>query len=120
MNINYFRHTSRLRFNAIFWKGLIYRTDLNHQLYTGLADDVDNSFLLVNMSLGKKILPHERGEVALRVYDLFGQNNNVHRNVTELYIEDVQRTVLQRYFMLSFTYNLRHFNYGTTIEDFDS
>ncbi|GLR19466.1 TonB-dependent receptor [Portibacter lacus] len=117
---NYLSNRTSAKFNAIFWKGLIYRTDINHQYFSGLADDVDNSFLLVNMSIGKKLFPNERGELSVRVYDLFGQNNNIDRNVTELYIEDVQRTVLQRYFMLSFTYNLRHFSIGTTMEDFES
>ena len=36
---------------------------------------------------------------------------NITRNVTETYIEDVQTNDLTRYFMLTFTYNLR--NFGT-------
>ena len=70
------------------------------------------------MSIGTKILKHNRGELSLNVYDLFKQNNNIRRNVTELYIEDTESNVLQRYFMLTFHYNLRHFNRGTTEEDY--
>lgn len=119
LNNNYFSHSTRLNFKAIAWKGLVIRSDLNHQYFGGLADDIDNSFILLNGSIGKKILKDDRGELSLRVYDLLKQNNNIERNITEIYIEDTERTVLQRYFMLSFTYNLRHFNSGLSIDDFE-
>lgn len=116
---NFFNQTTRLSYDWIFWKGFVYRVDLNHQFNQGLAKDYDNSFLLMNMSLGKKFLKNQRAEVSLNVYDLFGQNNNIRRNVTELYVEDVQSNVLQRYFMLTLTYNIRHFSKGTSMSDFE-
>jgi hypothetical protein len=63
------------------------------------------------MSAGKKILKDQRGELRVSVFDLLKQNQAIRRNVTENYIEDVQNDVLQQYFMLTFTYNLR--NFGT-------
>ena len=39
-----------------------------------------------------------------KVYDLLNQNTNSRRNATQSYVEDVQSTVLQQYFMLSFSY----------------
>lgn len=119
MNSNYFNQTTRLSYDWIFWQGFVFRLDLNHQFNSGLAEAYDNSFLLMNMSLGKKFLPNERAEVSLNVYDLLGQNNNIRRNITELYVEDIQSNVLQRYVMLTLTYNLRHFNKGTSMSDFD-
>jgi hypothetical protein len=47
-----------------------------------------------------------------------GQNNNINRRVTELYLEDTRSNVLQRYFMLTLTYNLRHFSTGADESDF--
>ncbi len=119
LNNNYFNQSTRLSFDWIFWEGFTYRLDLNHQLNRGLAEGYDNSFMLLNMSLGKKFLQQERAEVSLHVYDLLGQNNNVRRNITEIYVEDRQSNVLQRYFMLTLTYNLRHFSKGTTMEDYN-
>jgi hypothetical protein len=52
------------------------------------------------------------------VYDLLKQNNNIRRNINEVYIEDVRSNVLQQYFMLTFTYNIRHFTGGAKLEDF--
>ena len=63
------------------------------------------------MSAGKKILKDQKGELKLGVFDLLKQNRSITRNVTGEYIEDVQNQVLQQYFMLTFTYNLR--NFGT-------
>ena len=47
----------------------------------------------------------------LSVFDLLKQNQSISRNVTGAYIEDIQSQVLQQYFMLTFTYNVK--NFGT-------
>ncbi|SKB78209.1 CarboxypepD_reg-like domain-containing protein [Parapedobacter luteus] len=117
---NFFNQTTRINFNWILWQNLIYRLDVNHQLNTGLSEGYDNSIFLANMSIGKKLLRNERAEVSLNVYDLFGQNNNIRRDITETYIQDSQSNVLQRYVMLSFTYNIRYFGKGTTMEDYEN
>jgi hypothetical protein len=59
MNNNYFNQTTRLRFNWIFWKGFVYRTDLNHQANVGLSS-LGNNFTLWNMSIGKKVFQNQR------------------------------------------------------------
>lgn len=118
-NNNFFTQFSRIRYTWILWKGLVFRTDLVHNYNSGLAEGIDNSFLLWNMSMGKKIFKSQLGELSLNVYDLLDQNNNIRRNVNELFVEDFQSNVLQRYFMLTFTYNLRHFSRGTTMEDYE-
>ena len=48
-------------------------------------------------------------EVKLSVFDILNQNNSISRTVTETYIEDTRSNVLNRYFMLTFTYNIRKF-----------
>jgi vacuolar-type H+-ATPase subunit D/Vma8 len=63
------------------------------------------------MSVGKKFLKSKKGELKLSVFDLLKQNRSISRDVTETYIEDVRNQVLQQYFMLTFSYNLR--NFGT-------
>ena len=116
---DYFTQSTRINYNWIIWEGLVYRLDLNHRLNTGLSEGYDNSTFLVNMAIGKKLLPNERAEVSVSVYDLFGQNNNIYRNITEMYMQDSQSNVLQRYFMVNFTYNIRYFSRGTTEKDYE-
>ncbi|MFC3196651.1 outer membrane beta-barrel protein [Parapedobacter deserti] len=119
LNNNFFNQTTRINYNWILWENLVYRLNIDHQLNTGLSEGYDNSIFLVNMAIGKKLLRSERAEISVNVYDLFGQNNNIQRNITETYIQDSQSNVLQRYFMLSFTYDLRYFSRGTTMDDYD-
>jgi hypothetical protein len=115
----FFNQRTRLNLSWIIWEGLIYRLDLNHQINSGLSAGFDNDFLLMNMSIGKKIFKNQRGEISLNVYDLLGQNANVRRNITDIYIEDTQTNVLSRYFMLSFSYNLRRFSKGMDMDDYN-
>ncbi|PVY42416.1 TonB-dependent receptor [Pontibacter virosus] len=116
-NNNFFNQNTSLRYNWILWKDLVYRTELNHQYNSGLSAGVDNSFLLWNMSLGKKIFKDKQGEISLSVNDLMNQNVSIRRNVTESYVEDVQSTVLQRFFMLTFSYNIRSYKGAPATEE---
>ena len=117
---NYFSQSTRARLTWVLWKGLVYRTDLNHRLNTGLSAGFNTNYLIWNMSIGKKVFANQRGEISLSVFDLLKQNISIRRNVTDILVEDVQSNVLQRYFMLTFTYNLRHFSGGAKSEkDFE-
>ncbi|WP_114779204.1 TonB-dependent receptor [Botryobacter ruber] len=117
-NNNFFSQRTRLWYNWIFGDGFVYRTNLSHQHTTGLAAGYNNNMMLWNMSIGRKLFDRQLGEISLSVFDLLKQNNNINRNITETYIEDVESNVLGRYFMLTFTYNIRNFGGGATIDDF--
>lgn len=119
LNNKYYNQRSRLNLSWIIWEGFIYRLDVNHQLNSGLSEGFDANVVLMNMSIGKKVFANQRGEISLNVYDLLGQNRSVYRNVTDAYVEDGQNNVMQRYFMLSFSYNIRHFNKGTDMDDYN-
>ncbi|MDO9511157.1 MAG: outer membrane beta-barrel protein [Bacteroidales bacterium] len=106
---NYHTQVSSIRFNWIFGKNFVFNTDMNHMLYTGLDDAYNQSLWLWNASFGKKIFANQRGEIKLGVSDILGQNQSISRNVTSTYLEDVKTNSLQRYIMLTFTYNLRNF-----------
>jgi len=90
----------------------VLRMDLTHTLYSGLSDGFNQQFYIWNVGIGKKVLKNDRGEITLAVNDLLSQNRSINRTVTEAYIEDTQTNALTRFVMLSFTYNLRHFNTG--------
>ncbi len=109
LNSQYFNQFSQLKFNWIFGKGIVFQTDFQHQYYTGLLDDPDQNYLLWNVGFGKKIFKNQRGDIRLVIFDILNQNRNISRNVTDIYIEDKETQALQRYVMLTFTYQLRHF-----------
>ncbi|HTE07859.1 MAG TPA: outer membrane beta-barrel protein, partial [Flavitalea sp.] len=93
--------------------GWFIQTDINNQRYSGLTDGFNQSFWLWNVNAGKKILKNQKGELRLGVFDLLKQNRSISRTTTETYIEDLQTTVLQQYFMLTFSYRLRNFGGGS-------
>ncbi len=105
----FFNQNSRVKFNWIIAKGIVFRTNLTHHFYGGLGDDFDQTYVLWNMSLGKKIFKNQRGEINLSVFDLLKQNNSLTQTITDLYTESVQTNVLQQYVMLSFKYDVSHF-----------
>jgi hypothetical protein len=109
-NSNYFSQVTRLRLSWIVGPGISIQSDVAHQLYRGLSSAYNQNYALWNASIGKKIFPGQRGEIKLYAFDLLAQNRAIQRNVTAAYVEDVQTTVLQRYFMLMFTYNIRSAN----------
>jgi hypothetical protein len=109
LNSAYTNQMSKFRIQANPWKGLVLQTEVTHQLFNGLSTDLNNNFLIWNAGIGYKFLKKRAAELRLTAYDILRQNNSLSRNITETYYEDVQTNVLQRFFMLTFTYNLRAF-----------
>jgi len=112
-NTRYLNHFTKGRLNVMPWKGLVIQTDLTHQYYDGLSDGNNENYLLWNAALGYKFLKKQAAELRFSVYDLLSQNKSITHNTTDLYMEDVRSNVLQRYFMLTFTYNLRFYKDST-------
>lgn len=110
LDSRYLNQSSHLKFNCILPAGITLRTNVTHQYYTGLSEGFDDSFFLWSAGIGKKLFRNQRGEITLSVFDLLKQNQSITRNVTEIYIEDLRSKVLQRYAMLTFTYNFRNFS----------
>ncbi|TXF87964.1 outer membrane beta-barrel protein [Neolewinella aurantiaca] len=108
-NNQYFQQTSRLNLNWIIGPGIVFRSDLTHRFYRGLSEELNQDFLLWNLSLGKKMMKNDRGEVSLSVFDLLGQNLSLQRHVASNYTQDVETDVLSSYVKLGFRYDLRKF-----------
>jgi uncharacterized membrane protein YgcG len=98
-----------LQANLLSKSGWFLQNDINNQTYSGLSQGLNQSFWLWNAAIGKKFLKNRAGELKLSVFDLLKQNQSIVRTVSENYIEDAQSQVLQQYFMLTFTYNLKNF-----------
>ncbi len=104
---NYFYQKSRAKLKWVLPSSWFMEFNMDHSIYKGLSDGYNESFILLNTGVGRKIFQNNRGEVKLYIFDLLNQNTSIVRNITESYIEDVNNNVLQRYFMLSFKYDLR-------------
>lgn len=111
-NYNYFNQTFRNDLTWIFWKGIRINSSLIYNKNSGLAQGYDQSFLLWNASIGKKLMSRQQAELTLSAYDILNRNQSVNRWVNERYITDINSNTLQQYFMLNFVYNIRHFGSG--------
>lgn len=109
-NSNYLNHNAVFNIDWLFWKGFTVGSNLNYQGYQGFSQGQSLHYVFWNLSLGKKFMKSNRGEIKLEAYDLLRQQRSYQRNVGSNYYEDVTTNVMQPYFMLSFVYDLRLFN----------
>jgi hypothetical protein len=107
-NQNYFSQS--LRVDATYYtnSGWLLNPSFDYTFYTGRSDGYNTAVPLLNVALAKQFLKNKQAELRFSVYDLLNQNKSIQRNVNENYVQDVQTKVLTRYFLLTFTYNLRN------------
>ena len=121
-NTTYFFQSSKLKMTANPWKGLVLQTEYSNMYYSGLTSSFNQSISLWNAAIGYKFLKNKQAEFRFSVYDLLNQNNSVSRTNTDSYIQDSQTNVLNRYYMLSFTYNFKKYfakKEGSAVEPTD-
>lgn len=109
LNNRFINQSAGVAVNLLSKNGWFAQNDVNNQSYSGLSEGLNQSFWLWNAAIGKKFLKNKAGELKLSVFDLLKQNQSISRTVTNTGIEDYQSQVLQQYFMLTFTYNLKNF-----------
>lgn len=108
-NTTYFNQNSRLKITANPYKGLVLQTEYTNTYYSGLTSAYNQSISLWNAAIGYKFLKNKQAEIRLTVYDILNQNNSVSRTNTDSYIQDSQTNVLNRYYLVTFTYNFKKY-----------
>ena len=109
-NSNYFSNDSKVKLTWTFKEDYVFRTQAVYQTNTGFSDGLNVNFLMWNASISKKIFKNKQGEIRLSVFDIMRQNNSLNVTTTNLYIQEATSNVLQRYFMLRFSYNIKSFS----------
>lgn len=104
---DYFTHTAGLRLNQVVGPGIVLRQEVNHNLQTGVPSAYGQDVLLWNLTVGKKMLKDDRGELRVTTSDVLRQNRSVSRNVTESYVQDSRDQALGRYVQVVFSYSFR-------------
>lgn len=99
----YLRHTVGIRTATFVPKNLEWRNEINYSYNPNVANGFQKSAWFWNSTLAYSILK-DQAAITLKVYDLLNQNTNAQRTTTQNYIQDSQSTVLQQYFMLSFSW----------------
>ena len=106
---NYFSHTASGSLKWVFWKGFTFTAACSYIQYIGFTNDYNESYVLCNLYLGKKVFRNQRGEIQIGVNDVANQNTAFVRNTGSAYTQNLRNSVIGRYFSIQFVYNLRHF-----------
>ncbi|MDA3613449.1 outer membrane beta-barrel protein [Polluticaenibacter yanchengensis] len=86
----------------IIWEAVL-QYENNGNVPSGLPKDVTRLSMAVNFTM----LKDEKGVLKLSVWDLLNQNNSIGLTTNRNIISATQTNVLGRYFMATFTYNIR-------------
>lgn len=106
LNSNYLQQVYGLDMTNYLPWGLVINNNMNYTINSGRADGFNTKVAFWNASVAKSFLKNKRAEIKLTAYDILNQNQGVSRNANQNYIEDTRYNVLQRYFLLSFTFSL--------------
>jgi hypothetical protein len=106
---DYFTQNAGLRVRYQFWEKYTINNTLNYRYDNGLPEDYDRNTIVWNLSLGMKLFSNKQGELKVTAYDLLDKNTNIQRTNTATYLQDIRSNTIGRYFILSFTYQLRVF-----------
>lgn len=104
LNSAVFKQESELGVEWLVWRGIHFRLDVSHQILRSADALFNRDITLCNIGLGYKFLKDNQAEIRATVFDLFNDNTSINRYITELYSETQTTNVLNRYFMLTFSY----------------
>lgn len=107
-NSTYFTQVYSADVTYTFPKNFILSNDFDYTINARQNDpNVDRDFVTWNASFAKQFGKNKRTELKLSAFDILGQNQSYSRYAYEgNYIEDIRNTVLERFFLLTLTYNL--------------
>ena len=102
------------RFDGTYYTpwGLTFQTDINYSATSGYASGYDTRSWIWNATLSQQFLRSKALTLAIKVYDILNQRNNISRNVNANYIEDSEYNSLNRYFMVTLSYRFNSFGKG--------
>jgi hypothetical protein len=98
---------------VIRWpKHFVWESLMNYSYNPRVTPGYRKQTIRWNAGASYLFLKQEKGQLKFSVVDLLEHNASVYRYVYENMITDSQATTLQRYFMVSFIYNIRTFSGG--------
>ena len=96
-------HSFNLHTQTTFCKKLQFSNNVSYSYNPNIADGFQKSAWFWNATLGYSVFK-DKGVISFKANDILRQNTNARRIATANYIQDSQSTVLQQYFMLSFSW----------------
>ena len=107
-DVSVLNHNASLKTTTFWPENVVWGNDLTYSYNPNVGPGFAKSAVFWNMSIGMQMFK-DKATLKLLAYDILNQNINTRRTTAEDYIEDFQGTVLQQYFMLSFSYKIDKF-----------
>lgn len=88
-------------------KDIYFNSRFNYNIYVNDRFGFNQSLPILNLSVYKTMLKSKKGEIRLSAFDMFNKNRGISQQAYGNVVSQEQVRTLARYFMLSFTYNMR-------------
>ena len=108
-NTNYTTATVAADFTVYSNNGWIIASDFDLTQYGNRPTGYNSSVFLITPSIAKQFLKNKAGELRLSCFDVLKQNTAITSSASANQFITSRTNNLTRYFMLTFTYNLRSF-----------
>lgn len=98
---------------VIRWpKRIVWESSVVYRYTSQVAPGIQKTSALWNAGVTYLFLKDQKGQLKLSAFDLLDDNINMFRYTNENGVVDRQINILQQYFLLTFTYNIRNFKAG--------
>ncbi|UYQ92791.1 outer membrane beta-barrel protein [Chitinophaga horti] len=111
-NTNFYDFGGSLDVNVNLPLGFRIGADVDYTANRGRGEEFDLDFTMLNGFVSKSLFKNKKGEIKAQVFDLLRQNIAINRTVNNGIITDSRSLVLQRYYMMTFTYIFGKFGGG--------
>lgn len=101
------RKDMNLQCNIGFGKGFYLASSYNHSFFKNETTNISEDIPIINASVYKQFLKGNKGEIRLSLYDALNENRQFNQSTSAISVSQVSTPSLARYFMLSFTYNIK-------------
>lgn len=86
---------------------LYFNATFNYNIYKNDRFGLDQNIPILNMAVYKLLGKNKKSEVRLSAYDVFRRNLGINQGASGNFFTQTQVQTITRYFMLSYTYNMR-------------
>ena len=106
-NQQIYNHSFGGEMNVALPKNIYFNSTFNYNVFINRRFGFDQRLPILNLSIYKMFLKDNKAEIRLSAYDVFNRNVGISQSATQNYVSDERVQTLARYFMLTFTYNVR-------------
>lgn len=111
-NVSFATHYSTSEIIVRLPKNWVWESSLDYRYNPQVSPGISKNIFRWHAGINYLFLKDQKGQLKLYAFDLLRQNTNAYRSILENFVSDTETKTLTRYFLLTFTYNIRDFKGG--------